>query len=122
MLRSAEEILARADELTRRFEGNEPGPGDIQDARALRDVAHAFARLAASERELAEAVAVARAEGHSWAAIGYCRTSGETARQRYGSPQRSHEIGERAARTRAVVNRARVAFEPAGSCLSAGCR
>ena len=103
MLRSAEEILARADELARRFEGNEPGPGDIQDARALRHVAHAFARLAASERELAEAVAVARAEGHSWAAIGaIVGTSGDTARQRYGSPQRPHEIGERAARTRAV--------------------
>lgn len=103
MPRSAQEIMARADELARRFEGNEPGSGNIQDARALRDVAHAFARLAASERELAEAVAVARAGSHSWAAIGVVvGTSGEAARQRYGSPRRSQEIGERGARTRAV--------------------
>jgi FAD/FMN-containing dehydrogenase len=85
MPRSAEEILARADELARRFEDREPAPGAVRDASALRDVASAFARLAASERDLAAAVRAAREDGHSWAAIGaMLGTSGEAARQRYG--------------------------------------
>ena len=56
MPRSAEEILARADELARRFEDYEPAPGDVRDAGALRGVAGAFARLAASQRDLVAAV------------------------------------------------------------------
>jgi len=89
MPRSAEEILARADELARRFEDYEPGPGDVRDAGTLREVAEAFARLAASQRDLAAAVHAARAEGHSWAAIGaMVGTSGEAARQRYGGAAR----------------------------------
>jgi hypothetical protein len=98
MPRTTEEILARADELARRFEEHEPGTGDIRDARALRDIAAAFARLAASERDLAAAVSVARAEGHTWAAIGaMLGTSGEAARQRYGGTAR------RSSRTRAIA-------------------
>jgi hypothetical protein len=86
MPRSAEEILAQADELARRFEDYEPAPGDMRDAGGLREVAAAFARLAASQRDLAAAVDAARAEGHSWSAIGaMLGTSGEAARQRYGS-------------------------------------
>ena len=89
MPRSAEEILARADELARRFEDHEPAPGDVRDAGALREVVAAFARLAASQRDLAAAVHAARAEGHSWFAIGaMLGTSGEAARQRYGGTAR----------------------------------
>ncbi len=89
MPRSAEEILARADELARRFEDYEPTPGDVRDAGALRQVAAAFARLAASQRDLAAAVHAARAAGHSWSAIGaMLGTSGEAARQRYGGTAR----------------------------------
>jgi hypothetical protein len=91
MPRSAREILARADELARRFEDHEPAPGEVRDASALRDVADAFARRAASERALAEAVLAARAEGHSWAAIGaMLGTSGEAARQKYGGHRGGH--------------------------------
>ena len=89
MPRSAEEILARADELARRFEDHEPAPGDVQEAAALRAVADAFTRLADSERALASAVHAARAEGHSWSAIGaMLGTSGEAARQKYGATHR----------------------------------
>jgi len=89
MPRSAEEILARADELARRFEDHDPAPGAVRDASALRDVASAFARLADGERALAAAVRTAREDGHSWAAIGaMLGTSGEAARQRYGSTGR----------------------------------
>jgi hypothetical protein len=95
MPRSAEEILAHAAELAKRFEDHEPDPASIKDAAALRDIARAFSRVAASERELADAVTVARSEGHSWAAIGaMLGTSGEAARQRYGpaahGPRKSH--------------------------------
>ncbi len=97
MPRSAEEILARADELARRFEDYEPRPGELRDAAALRDVAEAFTRLAAAERDLAGAVRTARAEGHSWAAIGaMLGTSGEAARQRYGSTGHRHRNRRRA--------------------------
>lgn len=85
MPRSAREILDRADELARRFEDYEPAPGEVRDASALRAVADAFARRAASERALTEAVHAARADGNSWAAIGaMLGTSGEAARQKYG--------------------------------------
>jgi hypothetical protein len=96
MPRSAEEILAHADELARRFEDYEPGPGELKDASALREVASAFARLAESERSLSSAVSAARAEGHSWSAIGaMLGTSGEAARQRYGG--RAHRPPQRRA-------------------------
>jgi|ERR1019366_4297901 hypothetical protein len=86
MPRSAEEILAHADDLARRFEEHEPDPDRVKDARALRDIASAFERRATAERDVAAAVVVARAEGHSWAAIGaMLGTSGEASRQRYGT-------------------------------------
>ena len=84
MPRSAEEILAHADELAARFEDHDPEPGSGDDAGALRRLRTAFRNRADAERQLAEAVAVARAEGHSWASIGaMVGTSGEAARQRY---------------------------------------
>jgi hypothetical protein len=87
MPRTTEEILAHAEELARRFETYEPRPEDVKDARALRDIARGFGHVAEAERELADAVSVARAEGHSWSAIGaVLGTSGEAARQRYGKP------------------------------------
>lgn len=85
MPRSTDEILAHADELAKRFEDFEPGDESGSDAHALRELRHAFTRRAEAEREINEAVAVARAEGNSWAAIGaMLGTSGEAARQRFG--------------------------------------
>ncbi len=104
MPRTAKEILAHADELARRFAEHEPVPGQIMDARALRDIAAAVERLAGAERDIASAVAIARAEGHSWAAIGaMLGTSGEAARQRYGAkPRRTVQEAVRQARARRV--------------------
>ncbi len=86
MPRSTEQILAHADELARRFAEHEPAGDRVKDARALRDIAAAIERRAGAGRDIAAAVAVARAEGHTWAAIGaMLGTSGEAARQRYGS-------------------------------------
>jgi len=103
MPRSTEDILAHADELARHFEEHKPDPEAIADARALRDIATAVWRLADRQRELADAVSVARAEGHSWAAIGaMLGTSGEAARQRYGktTSKRPDRARRRAARMR----------------------
>ena len=86
MPRTVEEILAHADELAQRFEDGNLGPGLTVGGASLRAVRAAFETKARSERELADAVSVARAEGHSWAAIGaMLGTSGEAARQRYGT-------------------------------------
>jgi hypothetical protein len=85
MPRSTEDILAHAEELAMRFEDYDPAESDGVDARSLRDIRHAFLRPEQAERDISEAVAVARAEGHSWAAIGaMLGTSGEAARKRYG--------------------------------------
>lgn len=85
MPRSIEEILEQADELADQFEHHEANDENIADAAALRALREAFLDRAMAERRLADAVSVARAEGHSWAAIGaMVGTSGEAARQRYG--------------------------------------
>lgn len=83
--RTFEDVIAHADDLAKRFEDYEPVLGTGKDARSLRDIAAAFEDAARAQERLAGAVSVARAEGHSWAAIGsMVGTSGEAARQRYG--------------------------------------
>ncbi|HEY7824710.1 MAG TPA: hypothetical protein VIG24_17855 [Acidimicrobiia bacterium] len=85
MPRTAEEIIHQAEELASRFEDHEPDPNDIRDASALRELRQAFLARAEAERRVTEAVAEARADGHSWASIGaMIGTSGEAARQKYG--------------------------------------
>lgn len=85
MPRSLKEILDQADDLAGRFESNVAEPGGMKDAVALRTVRAAFQARVEADARLADAVSVARAEGHSWAAIGaMVATSGEAARQRYG--------------------------------------
>lgn len=120
MPRSTEQILAHADELARRFAEHEPAYDRIMDARALRDIAVAAERRAVAERDIADAVSIARAEGHTWAAIGaMLGTSGEAARQRYGSPvtpangewQRWPGHGAGSRRTQEVAEKASVVLE-----------
>lgn len=87
MPRTTQEIIEHADELAERFENHEPDIANINDAGALRELRMAFLARADAERDLVDAVANARADGHSWAAIGaMVGTSGEAARQRYGQP------------------------------------
>lgn len=83
MPRTSQEILDHADELAARFEQAEPH--DLRDATSLRAVRDAVLARAEAERTLRDAIVQARADGHSWAAIGaMVGTSGEAARQRYG--------------------------------------
>ncbi len=86
MPRSLTEIIANANDLADRFERHDPDLGAVTDASALREVARSAARRAAADAAVLDAVTAARAEGHSWAAIGaMLGTSGEAARQRYAS-------------------------------------
>ena len=88
MPRSVKEIIEQAEELAQRFESFEPAPADRERARSLAAVHRATLARAEAEAKLAKAVAKARADGHSWAAVGaMLGTSGEAARQRYGALQ-----------------------------------
>ncbi len=87
MPRSLREILEKADELADRFESHDPQPDQVVEADSLLSVHAAFRERADAERHLADAVAAARGDGQSWAAIGaMLGTSGEAARQKYGHP------------------------------------
>lgn len=85
--RSIAAIAARADESADAFENYEPKPDD-QDAPLppLMAVKLAAWRRDVAERELAEAVRLARSHRVSWREVGEAiGTSGEAARQRYGA-------------------------------------
>ncbi|MGZ6493488.1 MAG: hypothetical protein ACXVEG_11710 [Actinomycetota bacterium] len=88
MPRSVNEIIEQADELAKRFESFEPDPANPTRTRSLAAVHRVALARAKTEAALSKAVAKARADGHSWAAIGdLLGTSGEAARQRYGAQQ-----------------------------------
>jgi hypothetical protein len=85
MPRTVAEIVADAEKLAKQFEEQEPGAGDLMDATPLRELRRAFEVAASAQQAVADAVSVARAQGHSWRTIGMMiGTSGEAARQRYG--------------------------------------
>lgn len=87
MPRSLHEIIDQAEQLAARFESHDPDGKEIKDATELRAVRVAAHTRAKSEAALADAVFLARGQGHSWAAVGaMLGTSGEAARQRYGQP------------------------------------
>ena len=85
MPRSVEEIIAHADEYAARFENYEPRVEDEVPIEVLKLRQAAWSRSDA-EREMLEAITVARQAGTPWSTIGsVIGTSGEAARQRYGS-------------------------------------
>ncbi len=92
MPRTMQEILEHADKLAAHFERDyDPDPARTE-VTPLGELYLAVQERAASERHIAETVAVARAHGASWATIGgLLGTSGEAARQRYGQP--AHRLG-----------------------------
>lgn len=85
--RSVDEISARAAEFADAFERYEPKPGDLDaPVPPVMAVKLAAWRRDMAERELAEAVRVAREQRLSWRELGEAiGTSGEAARQRYGA-------------------------------------
>ena len=83
MPRSIQEILDHADQLAKRFEDYEPGPGNERPREEYLLQRAAVAR-ARSERQVVEAVEAARRAGLSWDRIGaLLGTSAQTAQQRY---------------------------------------
>lgn len=85
MPRSIQDILDHAEELAKRFENYEPGDGDEVPVEEylLRRAVLARAR---SEREVVEAVTVARSTGTPWNKIGeILGTSAQAAQQRYAA-------------------------------------
>jgi hypothetical protein len=88
MPRPIQEILDHADELAKRFEDYQPRAEDARDPASLERLRDAVLARSDAERSIREAVAAARTDGQSWAAIGsMLGTSGEAARQRYGQSQ-----------------------------------
>ncbi len=88
MPRTVRDILDHGDELARRFEDYEPRPGDERFPETFAALRHAVLERAKAEGALQEAVTRARRDGYSWRAIGsLIGTSGEGARQRYGTKQ-----------------------------------
>ena len=84
MPRSLQDIIDHADTLADRFESAEPGrPADGAPLRKLADLVEQRGR---TESAISDAVIDAREGGLSWSAIGtILGTSGEAARQRYGT-------------------------------------
>lgn len=83
--RSLEDIKARAEELADAFESYDPRSGDADaPLPPIMAVKLAAWRRDSAERELAEAVRLAREQRLSWREVGEAvGTSGEAARQRY---------------------------------------
>jgi hypothetical protein len=90
MPKSLQYVLDHADELARRFEEHEPG--ETRDATPLRVIRDAVIARCGAEQQVTDAVCKARAEHVPWSAIGMILTSGEAARQRYGTL--CHQLSE----------------------------
>jgi hypothetical protein len=94
MPRTVQEILDHAEELAHRFEDYDPDATDAPENIGLNAVRDAVIARSQAELALAKAVRAAHRAGHSWQSIGaMLGTSGEAARQRYGTfepkPRRS---------------------------------
>jgi len=89
MPRSIQEILDHGDELAQRFQDYEPKPGDERPVEEYLLERATIAR-ARGERQVVDAVAVARNKGMSWQRIGdILGTSAQAAQQRYGATPES---------------------------------
>lgn len=85
MPRSIQEILDHGDDLAQRFQDYEPKPGDDRPVEEYLLERATIAR-ARGERQVVDAVAVARTKGMSWQRIGeILGTSAQAAQQRYGA-------------------------------------
>jgi len=90
MPRTVQEILDHADDLAKRFEDYEPAADDERDPQVFAALRNAVVSRSDAERTIKDAVDDAREHGYSWGFIGsLLGTSGEAARQRYGSRQKT---------------------------------
>lgn len=103
-----DELIARANELADKFETYEPKPEDFDaPLPPLMAVQLAAFKRASAESELAEAIAAARSADVSWRAVGEAvGTSGEAARQRYGTREQIGEAVEAMRKIQPVIKQA----------------
>ncbi|MBC7460567.1 MAG: hypothetical protein H7287_04330 [Thermoleophilia bacterium] len=86
MPRSINDIIADSEALADRFEKYVPTDADRIDVAAFAQLRQAAEGRSITERTIADAVIACRVSGLSWTIIGaLLGTSGEAARQRYGS-------------------------------------
>lgn len=87
MRRSLTDLIAHGDELADAFENHDPSPDDFDaPLPPLMAVKLAAFRRGQAEKELAEAIHIARHAHLSWRELGEAiGTSGEAARQRYAA-------------------------------------
>lgn len=89
MPRTREQLQQAADDTERWLDSLDPAAiaSPNADARHLRRIGAAVRCAAASQTELAEAVAAAREHGHTWTQIAtMLGTSRQAAQERYGEP------------------------------------
>jgi FAD/FMN-containing dehydrogenase len=122
MPRTLQEILDHADELADRFEAYEPDEGDrvSVDEIADRRLRQAAVARAHAERQVADAVKAARANGISWRRIGESLgTSAQATQKRYAilvgkakanlARSRATTAGATPTRSRSAAGRTKVA-------------
>ena len=90
MPKSSQQLIDDLEGLAKRFEEYEPKPEHRRDPQLYRNLEAAVRARAESEQAIVTAVAAMRADGDSWATIGWILgTSGQAAQQRYGKPRSS---------------------------------
>lgn len=86
MPKSSQQLIDDLDSLVERFESYEPREQDRRDPQLYRNLEAAVRARAESEQAIVAAVAAMRADGDSWATIGWILgTTGQAAQQRYGT-------------------------------------
>jgi len=114
MPKSLQDILDHADEIADRIERGE-FEWNPHDARGTRLITEAIERRARAERDIADGVALARADGIDWRTIGaFLGTTGEAARQRYGARVTTSEEATSKADEKKKSAAAKAAPNPAG--------
>ena len=83
MPKSSQQLIDGLDSLVERFENYEPREQDRRDPQLYRNLEAAVRARAESEQAIVAAAAAMRADGDSWATIGWILgTTGQAAQQR----------------------------------------
>ena len=86
MPKSVEDILANAENLSKRIRDFEPSKKDEKDVKVFKALQDAAMQRSLVEKNLVKQIKQARVNGYSWSLIGsFLGTTGEAARQRYGN-------------------------------------
>ena len=85
MPKSSQQVVDHLELLAKRFEDYEPQPEHRRDPQLYRNLEAAVRARSEAEKSIISAVADMRADGDTWATIGWILgTTGQAAQQRYG--------------------------------------